>query len=283
MSDRFFNHRGVTLIYSLLTMMMIVAISTVVGTLTVRSIQETRTGTDAVRAYYAAESALEAGLFIITENRFAGNVSLADTITAINTKAAGWANAERVVPELESEIQSVEDKIAQVKTALEENETLQVDFVDPGAVAVNLQFVDLAWDHAEDPSRVEVTWSGWDATGPFASNSESFQFTISGTGSGSQTVNVRQVRDLDFHRVRIKMMEGSVQGLVVKARDNTGSDVDLPMHVFITAKGTYGKSSQATAVVAPWNIPSSALGDFVLFSDDELLKEFDPCGVLECP
>ena len=70
MSDRFFNHRGVTLIYSLLTMMIIVAISTVVGTLTVRSIQETRTGTDAVRAYYAAESALEAGLFIIQNAYF---------------------------------------------------------------------------------------------------------------------------------------------------------------------------------------------------------------------
>ncbi len=282
MNARYLNHRGSTLIYSLLTMMIIVAISSAVGTLTVRSIQETRTGTDAVRAYYAADAALEAGLFIMAENRFAGNISLATTITDITDKAAAWANTSRLVSGLESEIQSVKESVDKVETALEENETLQLDFVDPDAVAINLQDINLNWKFAEDLSRIEVTWTGWNKNGGFTSNSESFQFLISGTGSGSKIVNVRQVQNLEFHRVRIKVMKGSVQGLTVTARDNTGSDLDVPMQVFITAKGKYGNSSQATAAIAPWNVPSSALGDFVLFSDDELIKEFAPCDVFDC-
>lgn len=276
------NHRGATLLYGLLVMMIVTAIATIVGTLTVRQIQSGRAVKDAIVAYYGAESALEAGLYMVAENRFYENEThktLNETLNRIDSFAEDWAMEDKVINDLTMDITKKESFTPEIKSSLEENETLQLDFVDSGAPP--LEYLDFTWDDAESNGRIEVTSTGWNNTGSFSPNSKSWPFVVSG-GAGSSQVNIRQAGAYNFYRVRIKMVKGSVQGLTVTAHKSNGDQIDIPSHIFIIATGSYAGSKQAVSILAPWKLPSSALGDFVLFSDDELLKEFDPCGVLPC-
>lgn len=274
------NHRGATLLYGLLVMMIVTAIATVVGTLTVRQIQEGRAVKDAVIAYYGAESALEASLYLIAEARFFEddvNLTLNQTLDRVDDLSAEWAGQDTTIPELTIDITKTESFTPNIKTALDENETLQLDFFDP-ADAVPLNQINLSWDDAENDKpmgQMEVTSTGWNTSGDFFSNSRSWPLVIS-TGQGSAEVNIREVGMYSYYRVRIKMIDGSVQGLLVSAKDTSGGPLDIPSHFSITATGKYANSKQAVSILAPWKLPSSALGDFVLFSDDELIKEFDP-------
>jgi hypothetical protein len=46
----------------------------------------------------------------------------------------------------------------------------------------------------------------------------------------------------------------------------------LPAHITLTSTGSFGRTQQALTATVPWRAPVSGLLNFVLFSDQDILK-----------
>ncbi|MBI5465695.1 MAG: hypothetical protein HY974_00185 [Candidatus Kerfeldbacteria bacterium] len=272
---------GVVLLLSLLVLATMLTTSLTVGALVVRELKTTGTSDRGLIAYYAAESGLEQGLYLLRQERpahadiittldkpYASKVTLLDG--SLLNKAYWWRSS------LLSE--------AQLNLTLKANEVVQLDLFDPTASLSNTASVnglEFNWDAPSGGAEwLEVSWSGWKNTNPptlgvgrqlFSSS------TVKPVTMALDTVNYTNFR------VRLRALFADVPGLVVKARNSVGY-VDLPARITITAVGELSDARQALAVIVPEFAPQASAFDFTIFSECPIVKgAVDPPETETCP
>lgn len=261
MNDNFQKQRGNVLIYALLTMAAILSTSIVVSNLIQNSIKETSFVSSAAAAYYAAESGLEKALFDIRKQ----------DVLPKNGDCGVSSDCELTVDD---------ESTAELDLELKKDQTIQFDLFDfeNNSLSSKSESMGLAWTGAD--SWLEVTLTSWDigsvidwqkSVVPFTKEDLNVQKYLYSQGSA---INNALSANKNY-RVRVKALYGDANDLKIKLfnTDNLlGQQLTFPNFLKIKAIGGDRNSTQTVTVEMPRFTPLAGLFDYVIFSEDKLVK-----------
>ena len=285
------NKEGLVLLYALLVISLITAIAITVSIIVIKEIKLTGGSTDATLAYYAAESGIEKGLYIVKVYRSDGTKTLNDAVNDI--KAIVDVSFDSNKAEYTDE--QTADKTSKIgNEEIKENNYIQADYYyagdplnppdDPNDPTEKLivESIEVQNTGNNPFSWAEVSWIAWDATGALGT-SDSARKVIGPTDlQNGWTINNLDVFD-SFdpvgYRIRIKALFGDLSNVIVTPYDEpdgpngTGDIVEnLPSQIVIKSVGTKSKFKQALTALVPWQVPLFGLYDYVLYSEGDILK-----------
>lgn len=254
---------GVVLLLALLIMSSVIVAASGMGALILSSLQQTRILDNSVVAYYAAESAIEEGLFRLRrDGDLPSSVSTPQTLS----NGAEWTR----------EIQSSEPVI--YMTILKDS-LAEIALYDPDApiASMDIAKVKVWWnDDCGGCSVLHTTLVGWL---PQAISGFEFMTYRYPWNPGDPTVTI-PLGGLDqLFRLRLRADGGTMEDVEIRAVDSSGNDVDLPGRVKIDARGHFVNTQQRITVTMPRQVPLSSVYDFVVFSECSLVKG----GPISCP
>lgn len=245
------DQSGNILLLALLIMSGIVGAGVTLATIVISQIRQGSNIESSLVAYYAAESGVEKNLYDIRKT---------DT---------PWKNMEDLSGELgkASWTSKIESREKQIFRDLKQNDTLQVDLFDPdqisGGAGVGVLRVD--WEDGCEHSSIEMSITAWTPGAGWADNTVKFLYS-----SGSETNNSF---DTDMaYRVRIKALYCDINNLAVRAYDTDNKIVPIPARVIINSVGSFSGVKQAIQATMPRISPMSGLYDYVLFSEESIVK-----------
>lgn len=247
----------------LMTLLVLSAIVTAAGTVSIITVQHIRNSSlidDGVRAFYAAESGIEHGLYAIRKQE----ISAASIATASGALSNGgtW---DRIIT----------STVASLASDIAEDDTWQVDLYNPddslSQLDTAIQSITINWDHdaAGGSEWVLATIVPWDAgTGtPGIPTAQLFSAV-----SANPMVNLSAAQ---VHRVRIKALYADVQDVAITAYDQTngaGSVVNIPASITMYSTGEYAQANSVVRATMPQKTPLSGVFNFVLFAEEDVYK-----------
>jgi hypothetical protein len=270
--------QGVVLLLSLLVLATMLTTTLTVGTLVARELRTTGTSDRGLMAYYAAESGLEQGLYILRQERPAHNdiTSTLDRPYAsrltLSDSRADWWRASTTTEK-------------QLNLTLRANEVVQLDLFEPTNSLSSVALIGglkMDWDApASGAEWLEVSWSGWKNDEPvpsFGSGRELFS-----SSTAKPVIMPFDTSSFANFRVRLRALFADVPNLRVNAYKAGGdplSEADeysLPARITLTATGQLADTRQALAVTVPEFAPQASPFDFTIFSECPITKgEVDP-------
>ncbi len=278
------SQNGIALVYVLLIVFLITAIAITISIVVINELRLTRTASDATLAYYAAESGIERGLYMVKQLRADGTETLQSAVTVIQGLSGSLTNNTRY----DNNESSAQSAIIQ-NQFIAEDRFVQADYYDfedpldniPPANQITQSLV--VSNAGNDPfSWAEVSWVAWDANGTLG-ESASARKIIGPTdlANGWTIPNLDTFDSIDprGYRIRIKALFGDLSSITVTPYDQPngaaggGAIVDLPSLLQIKSVGQKSSFKQALTATIPWKIPLYGLYDYVLFSEGELLKD----------
>lgn len=262
---------------SLLLMAGIITVSLATGTLVMNEIQQSTQLDRALVAFYAAESGVERGLYQSRKQTF-------DPLTLSAIEVLMDNNASYKI--------IAEDTENVVIKSLDQDETIQLDLYSPGLLTALTPAVKaLGFDWLEQQNAwLEVRWISWTSAGSFNPGAvENWQ----DRGRKISQGDVPYIMNLEnadnyLYSVRLTARYASITNLEVKAYNAVNPvancdplascQIGIPSRVFIKGLGEYpsGKSDaarQAILVTMPEVKPLAGLYDYVLFSEENIIKE----------
>ncbi|XOU94482.1 MAG: hypothetical protein ACNFW9_00265 [Candidatus Kerfeldbacteria bacterium] len=289
------NQQGSILLYSLIVISIISAISIIVSIIVVNQIKLTSGAANGTQAYYAAEAGIEKGLFAVRSMRDDPDFYLEEPLelnysainiikgysdsSFVNKASFDISQAAAVTPKIENQ-------------EIKENESVQIDYYDvddplrvdpltPEVVSLTIQ------NSGDNPaSWAEVSWTAWDNQGELLTSTSARR--VIGPSDLSR-VNGWPINDLDVfeddavgYRVRIKALKaiptdtepGDLSSVTVTPYDGDGDEIfDLPSQVVIKSIGERGGFKQSLVASVPWKLPLFGLYDYVLFSESDIYKD----------
>jgi len=267
----FYQKKGSVLLLALLVMTGVVTISLATGTLIVNEIKQSSQLDRATVAFYAAESAVERGLYQIRKQNA--------TATAINSLTALISNSA-------SYTIVAQDSEDVVSKTLAQDETWQLDLYEPYSLnPLNPAIKSLRFDWTGAGSWLEIRWIPWTSGGVLALNTNQGEYVSS--ADSPHVVNL-DVAGNYLYKVRITARQAQTTNLSITAYSEVdptvncdplaSCQVNIPGRVKIKGIGEYpnnlaGASKQAILVSLPQIFPLSGLYDYVLFSEEEIKKE----------
>lgn len=294
------NQSGSVLLYSLLIISLITAISIIISIIVVNEIKLTSGASNGVQAYYAAESGIERGLYGV--KIFRNNQQ--DTLQEVRNAILDYSDSDF---ENNASYENVQTDILTAKVEnilVEENDYIQIDYYDVNKpLNPSIKVVGITVKNSEDDPATwaEVSWTAWDNNGILGTSTEAKK--IIGPSDLARDdgwpINNLDVFDDDNetgfdgdnvvgYRVRIKALkaiptevgDGNLSSLTVIPYDGTppplgvGKEVtDLPTQLVIKSVGERNNFKQSLTATVPWNLPLFGLYDYVLFSEGEILKD----------
>jgi hypothetical protein len=264
------NQIGASLVSALLVLALVTAIAIGLSVVIMNQVNTTRDITYAMSSYYAADSSLDQGLWIIKQGRWdnlsldgvAGVLDKLNTTGTLSNSNAKWK-----------------------RTAVKLNETVKFDLGTEQSATVELynpdnptvfsdapQKIQVTWDddiaHAE---KVQVAWSGWDQDGFDAGNGQIYPYPR----NDIVTLAVGSEQPTRIY-LRIKAKDYGVTNLSVKSYKLNGNAINIPSQIKLTVTGQFPDGSitskQALGASVPWLVPISGLYSYVLYSSDSLNK-----------
>lgn len=274
------QNQGSVLLYTLLIISLITAISISVSVLVINELKLSSSAANAGMAYYAAESGIEKGLYALKIFRADPSVNLDDAVTIIS----GYSDdtfindADFDNDQTSTETSKIENEEILV------NEYEQADYFDVNN-ALNpdpnmiVESIVVQNEGGDNDAWAEVWWTAWDDTGAIGTSNKAKKvigFTdLSGPGwpidlseayAGSGFIPVG-------YRIRIKALFGDLASVTITPFNSTGNEVtDLPSHLKIKSIGTRSRFKQSLTATVPWKVPLFGLYDYVLFSEGEIYK-----------
>ncbi|MCH7492963.1 hypothetical protein IID19_05280 [Patescibacteria group bacterium] len=273
------NNQGIVLIYSLLIIGLITAIALTMSIIIVNELKLTSSSTDATLAYYAAESGIEKGLYTVKIKRNDPGSNLAGAVGEIKNFAATLSNDSNFDNE------KTVSKTAVIESRqIVEGQYVQADYYDfdnplapvAGSVAKSL----VVTNTGNDPlTWVEVSWIAWRANGTLGESTAAKKIIGPTDLKSGWTISNLDVFGASFdpvgYRVRVKALFGDLSSVSVTPYIELGGEgdqVNLPSTVEIIAIGEHGSFKQSLTATVPWKIPLFGLYDYVLFSEESLIK-----------
>ncbi len=249
--------RGSVLLLALLLLAGVSAASLSVSRNAIDELVAARNLSTATSATYLAETGLEQGLYFLRKT----------TMPLVNFPATGTLNAGTQLGTWARTV-SVDAVSSLPPRDLTQNSTWQLDLYDPDDVSFTQTFarsVQLSWTGT---GWLEVSWAGWhDGTWTPATVKQISPAQTNMIVNFSSPDNEQAT----LFRVRFKALRGNITGLIV-----SGIGGNLPTDVTIKATGTVGQTRQAVQAKLPRQSPLSGLYDFVIFSQDSLIKDLQP-------
>jgi len=258
MKDKIQKNSGSTLILAIIVLSAILAAAITFGVVSLSDYRQSVWIDQSVVSYYLAEIGVERGAFYFRKHG--------------ETLGAGDCGISDCSLEVELEDRGDIGFVAK-------DQSVQIDIYHP-TITPDIQYLYATWSDDgvfPDPT-LEVSWAGWDA----ASFGDPIRRTLS-DGLGSQ-VNLYDAGVYNFFRVRIRPIIDDIQYLQITAWDGVpfaSNQETIPGTAEIKAIGSYGNSRQAVAITTTHLNPLSGLYDYVLFSEEEILKSFCGDGVVE--
>ncbi|OGY79663.1 MAG: hypothetical protein A3B74_02730 [Candidatus Kerfeldbacteria bacterium RIFCSPHIGHO2_02_FULL_42_14] len=280
---KFFQERGSIALLSLLIMAAMAAIAVSIAFLTLGEIRSSRDSQSSLAAFYAAESGLERSLDLTTEGRIQKQTVVA-TLTSITNPLGGSISETLTQNDARYRISSANNTTAtEVQFHLGQQKSQQIDLYNPDAptTPANLRSLKLTWeDDCAGNSWVEVTATEWadiwsDITESTAPTQKYF-YACAG-GNCAATSNI--LNTTKSYQVRVKNssvdLTCNISNMTVRAyaaSDAGGDPVVLPGSITLKSEGTHRRTRQILSATLPWQAPVSGLLDFVLFSEQGIVK-----------
>lgn len=271
------QQKGIVLVYVLLIIFIITAISITISVVIINELKLTSTAADATQAYYAAESGIERGLFTIKRMRADGTQTLQDAVAAIQALQDSLTNGTTYDDADTSEQTAVIEN-----QAIAENHFVQADYYDfedpldldatPNQIAQSLVITNTGTD---PDSWAEVSWIAWGQDGTLGESVAARKLigpTDLANGWTISDLDVFDEIDPRGYRIRIKALFGDISRISVIPYDSLGDRVELPSLIEVKSVGQRSSYKQALTATVPWKIPLFGLYDYVLFSEGDLLK-----------
>jgi hypothetical protein len=278
------NQQGTILLLALLIMSGLVVGGFILGSVVVSELRQSRQLDYAIVAYYAAESGAEKLLFDWRETRCTDDCFTNDQLfsnqSCSETSDIGWRCE-----------MSTDQKVTQISFTLAQMQVEQIPLYLPfdpshrsGAEAMKIFWQDANLQNNREPW-LEVSILGWPAATSVNYNNareivkrvyKCSQSNINQPYCANITIN--ELRQAYSYIVRIRPLYDDVENVRVKFYkvDNSDNDSDLlDLSNFIKVAnftGIYQGIKQGIRVQFPVVNPSSAMFDFVLFSEESLLK-----------
>ena len=266
MNDKFFNQNGSIMVISVLLMSIMSVIAFGLSTVIIKQVDFSRNLDNAVLAYYGAESSMEQTLY---DARKRNLVILEDDGELQN--GVTW---NRVINPVQEEL---------TFPSILENRFVQVDLFDPDdpscnsaastGITCNWESGIISW---EGTGSIELTITSWDTSEVINFGTEEIEEQEYLAASSPWVIN-----DLDAYRnyrFKIKSIFGDIENvsLSLYEQDNgSGKIVPVPNYLTIRGEGKYRNNKQALSVRVPRKAPLSSLYDYVLFSEEDIVKELN--------
>lgn len=269
-----YKQNGTVILLALLVMTGMITIGLATATLVLNEIQQSSQLDKSMVAFYAAESAVEKGIYQVRKQEFV------------------TGEEEKILPNNASYLMITDDAEDYLVTNLLKDQTLQLDLYIPGSLLpLDSPVKSLGFSWSDDPgSWLEVRWVAWTTLGvlnPEVTGAERGKKIPPGD---DQIINL-DVNDY-LYKVRITARYADVSNLEIVAYDQVnpnptdcgtpgpGSDCQTPIpgRIKIKGLGEYPNNSpsaakQAILVTLPQISPLSGLYDYVIFSEDPVVKE----------
>lgn len=251
--------QGSTLLYAILVLAAVVAVSITLSNAILSSLRQANNLDMAIKAYYMADMAAEDALYR----------------TRILKQAPATLASASSIP-TESWVRSVTAASTQITTQVPSNKTFQLDLYNPGNTFQKLQApystirsLSLSWGPITGTQWLEVSSIGWNIDGTVDPSVSTQVFAPS-----AQPATISLATD-DLYKVRIKALYDTVYSLNIVAKDAGGATVPIPGKLVVKSTGVIGNTNQAIEVTVKdpaYPSPISGLYDYVIFSEDSLIK-----------
>ena len=270
---------GTALLMALMIMSGLVVAGFTLGSVVINELRQSRRLDQAIVAYYAAESGAEKLVF---DWRDTHNDTLFSSPRCDETSTIGWTCD-----------MSTSEAITKLDFSLKEMEVEQIPLYLPNALdsPSKAESMTIRWQDADTSPGLtepwlEITLLGWDASNSSVNWEDQLNgkkiikqvFTCSRDDVSSPVCDTIILNDLlatNSYIVRIRPLYDGVNNVKVNFFENNNGVGELDLNPFIKRAdftGIYGDIKQGIRVQFPVVSPAASMFDFVLFTEQSLLK-----------
>ena len=245
------------LLLSILILSGMITAASSFGVISLSNLRQSILVDNGIRAYYAAESGVEDGLYELRKNETAV-ASLGSSGSLSN--GGTWTRTTTAT-------------IQQLSSDIDENDTWEINLYDPDAslssLSAAIKSLRLAWN-GSGSEWIEVQIIPWTTSGTLgAPTTQTFS-----AASNPAAVNLQDATTA-LYRVRIKALYANITGMTVTAYSGLnlgGAQVNIPGYITMYATGAYSRANQVVRARLPMRPPLSGQFGYVLFSEEDLVK-----------
>lgn len=282
------NQQGSVIVISLFVLLTLSFLAAVLTMLIFNTIRSTTSYSLSKRSFYAAESGVEEGMYFLQVARVSKEVGVEETVAHIN--ALSTSEADPVTDfsnDAEYTVAAVADNQF-VVTDLPARESVTLDFFDEdyssgySVIPINgLSTIFVGWNEdiscaTPGSSRIEVSFSSWLPSYWQDLDNPDFQtryvVTCPGGSSLQCEYNGLGVDDVHIYSVRVKSLDCDLTNVSIAGYDSTSNLLTNHNEVTITGTGILSNSQQTASTTSLWRTPLNNYFDYVLFSDEDLVK-----------
>jgi hypothetical protein len=251
------NKRGSLLLMSILILSGMITAASSFGVLTLQNLKQSILIDNGVRAFYAAESGVEDGLYELRRKE--------TTVTSMDTTGS-LSNTGTWSRSITTNIQSLTQNI-------DENDVWHIDLFDAdtsiSALSTAIKSIKLSWT-GTGSEWIEVQITPWDTTGAIGTPTTQ----IFSSASNPATVNLID-SSTTLYRIRIKSLYADITNMSVTAYSGLnagGSQVNIPGYITMYSTGAFSRANQVVRAQMPHRASLSGQFGYVLFSEDDITK-----------
>ncbi|MBI2050599.1 MAG: hypothetical protein HYT31_02230 [Parcubacteria group bacterium] len=251
------EHEGSLLLMSLLVLSGIMTAASSFGIITIQNLRQSVLTDNGLRAFYAAESGIEDGLYELRKKE-----------TAVASMSASGALSNGGTWE-----RTIDASIASLAQDLGENDTWEISLYDPDSslspLASTVKSLKLAWT-GTGSEWVQAQITPWTTAGTLGIPSTQ----LFSAASNPAILNLQDASTV-LYRVRLKALYDDITDMTITAYSGLnwgGSQVDIPGYITMYATGAYSRANQVVRARFPHRAPLSGQFGYVLFSEENLIK-----------
>ncbi len=263
------NARGNVLIYSLLIMVSLAAILLPLSVVITRSFVRSELLSDSLQAWYVAESGIENSLYKMRQTDWETRFTDFPDIGTQGLLFGGRVEGQVITAGTTTRITVPSQQSWQL-------DLFTPDLFDTDIIrSLRLQVPD---GSTVEPGWLLVRWVPWDPTeGYDTSAAQEKLIALADITEGSSAVVslVDSGTDPFAYQITFRALQSGAVPLDITAYsslDGGGAAVALPLVTGIESRGYYGKASQLIGVAALGRSPLYGLFEYVIFSDQSIVK-----------
>lgn len=281
--------KGMVMLLALLVLSAITAVAVGMSAIVIKNLRASSNNDRSMLAYYAAETGIEAGLSRIKAARVLGTEPLSDVISDL-VAMEGGGGAGNARWSLENSATNEDYTL----TYLRMNETVVLDLYDPTAPGFGAGFESffveaLDADPTKDPAWLEISYFPWQTDGGNAYWLDTQVTKRLRSVYETQPTMAAGFGPLDpnnNYRIRVKALYDNLKNVRIVGYNvdspfgfDAGScdpitlcQKNIPNRILLRSTGSLGSNLVALSASVPWQVPTSALFDYVLFSEESIDK-----------
>jgi len=273
------NQRGAALLLALLMMSGLVVVGVVLGDLTISELRQSRNLDQSMVAYYGAESGAERAIYEWRQSGSDSGFTSIDCLNEDTLSSVGWT------------CESAPATLNEISFTLPEFIVKEIPLYLPTQLNVNsgVESATVDWQSADPTTNLEYPWLevtllSWDASDAqvnFASDAHVTKrlFPCSPAAVGGVVCDQAVINDFvasNSYVVRLRALHNDVSNVTIKFYDGGANPVDIGTYLKTgDFTGTYENAKQGVRVQVPVTDAATGMFDFVIFSEESLLKNFN--------